>query len=139
MPRVRYVAGIVVSLTLLFPAFAIGKNKPAPAANVARDIETILQEPDATRSFWAVDAVSLDSGRTLVAVNADKLFTPASNAKLFTTAAVFGLIGPDYRFKTTVETMGTLDKYGRLGWRSGAGRARRSQSLRTQLALQHAY
>ena len=50
----------------------------------------------------------------LVALNEDKLFTPASNAKLFTTAAVLGLIGPDYRFKTTVETMGTLDKYGRL-------------------------
>ena len=114
MPRLRYAAVIAVSLALLFPAFAIGKNKPSPAANISRDIETILQEPDATRSFWGIDAVSLDSGRTLVAVNEDKLFTPASNAKLFTTAAIFGLIGPDYRFKTTVETMGTLDKYGRL-------------------------
>jgi D-alanyl-D-alanine carboxypeptidase/D-alanyl-D-alanine-endopeptidase (penicillin-binding protein 4) len=27
---------------------------------------------------------------------------------------VLGLIGPDYRFKTTVESMGSLDKYGRL-------------------------
>ena len=27
---------------------------------------------------------------------------------------MFGLIGPDYRFKTTVESMGSLDKYGRL-------------------------
>ncbi len=43
--------------------------------------------------------MSLDSGQTIVALNEDKLFTPASNAKLFTTAAVLGLIGPDYRFK----------------------------------------
>ncbi len=114
MPRARYFAAIAVLLTLLFPAFAANKNKPPPAAKITRDIETILQDPEAVRSFWGVYAVSLDTGRMLVAVNADKLFTPASNAKLFTTAAVFGLIGPDYRFKTTVETMGTLDKYGRL-------------------------
>ncbi len=114
MSRVRYVAVLVVSLTLLCPAFAANKNKSSATAAIGRDIETMLQDPDAARSFWGVYAVSLDSGRTLVAMNADKLFTPASNAKLFTTAAVFGLIGPDYRFKTTVETMGTLDKYGRL-------------------------
>ena len=47
-------------------------------------------------------------------LNENKLFTPASNTKLFTTAAVFALIGPDYRFKTTVESLGTVDKYGRL-------------------------
>ena len=33
---------------------------------------------------------------------------------MFTTAAALALIGPDYRFRTTVETNGTLDKHGRL-------------------------
>ena len=44
----------------------------------------------------------------------DRLFTPASNTKLFTTAAVLALIGPDYKFHTTIETNGNLDKHGRL-------------------------
>jgi D-alanyl-D-alanine carboxypeptidase/D-alanyl-D-alanine-endopeptidase (penicillin-binding protein 4) len=58
--------------------------------------------------------VSLDTGHRIYGLNENKLFTPASNTKLFTTAAVFGLIGPDYHFKTTVESLGTVDKYGRL-------------------------
>ena len=114
MSRVPYLAVIAVSLLLLPHAFAGNKNKPPAAGKTRHDIEEMLQDPEAARAFWGIDAVSLDTGQTLVAINADKLFAPASNAKLFTTAAVFGLIGPDYRFKTTVETMGTLDKYGRL-------------------------
>ena len=33
---------------------------------------------------------------------------------MFTTAAALALIGADYKFRTTVETTGTLDRYGRL-------------------------
>lgn len=114
MFRARYIAVLAVALTLLPQAFAANKKTPPSAAKIGHDVEAILQDPEAARSFWGVNAVSLDSGRTLVAINADKMFAPASNAKLFTTAAVFALIGQDYRFKTTVETMGGLDKYGRL-------------------------
>jgi serine-type D-Ala-D-Ala carboxypeptidase/endopeptidase (penicillin-binding protein 4) len=114
MFRVRYFVAVALCIVLLAPAVAAKKNKSESSEKISRDIEAMLQDPDADRGFWGVYALSLNSGRMLVAVNSDKLFTPASNAKLFTTAAVFGLIGPDYRFKTTVETMGTLDKYGRL-------------------------
>lgn len=77
-------------------------------------IATVLSSPDLARGFWGIEVAGLESGKTLYAQNADKLFTPASNTKLFTTAAVLALIGPDYRFRTTVETNGTLDRYGRL-------------------------
>jgi serine-type D-Ala-D-Ala carboxypeptidase/endopeptidase (penicillin-binding protein 4) len=89
---------------------------PALAKHDALDsqIEKILAQPDAERGFWGIEVVSLKDGRRLYALNADKLFTPASNTKLFITAAALALIGPDYRFKTTVETAGTVDKYGRL-------------------------
>lgn len=114
MFRVRYFTALALWLALLLPAHAANNKRPQNLVKLSRDVQAILEDPEAARGFWGVDAVSLDTGRTLVALNQDKLFTPASNAKLFTTAAVFGLIGPDYRFKTTVETMGTLDKYGRL-------------------------
>jgi D-alanyl-D-alanine carboxypeptidase/D-alanyl-D-alanine-endopeptidase (penicillin-binding protein 4) len=46
--------------------------------------------------------------------DADRLFSPASNTKLFTTAAALALIGPNYRFRTTVESATPPDPYGRL-------------------------
>lgn len=110
---VRYVAVVTVWLVLLLPASARSK-KPEHPQNLSRDVVQMLSEPEAAQGYWGIYAVSLDSGKIVFAQNQDKLFTPASNTKLFTTAAVFGLIGPDYRFKTTVEAMGTLDKYGRL-------------------------
>ena len=81
---------------------------------VAKNIDTILSAPDLARGFWGIEVVSLDTGKVVYAQNADKLFTPASNTKLFTTAAALALIGPDYSSRTTVETSGILDKYGRL-------------------------
>ncbi len=117
MLRVRDLAAVVLFFALLTQAFA-GSRKSAGKPDVSKkldhDLGQILGDPAVAHGLWGVYAVSLDSGRPLYALNQDKLFTPASNAKLFTTAAVFGLIGPDYRFKTTVETFGSLDKYGRL-------------------------
>src|SRR5271166_1752924 len=117
MYRVRNLAIIVLFCTLLSPAFAARHKQPGQPENSGKldhDLQQILGDPVVARGLWGIYAVSLDSGLPLCALNQDKLFTPASNAKLFTTAAVFGLIGPDYRFKTTVETFGSLDKYGRL-------------------------
>src|ERR1017187_9394400 len=106
MYRVRNLAPLVLLFALLSPAFAVANNKPSGENNLASEIEQILSDPEAARGFWGIYAVSMDSGKPLYALNQDKLFTPASNTKLFTTAAVFGLIGPDYRFTTTVETSG---------------------------------
>jgi D-alanyl-D-alanine carboxypeptidase/D-alanyl-D-alanine-endopeptidase (penicillin-binding protein 4) len=77
-------------------------------------INAVLSDPELARGFWGIEVVSLNSGQVLYSQNADKLFIPASNTKLFTTAAALALIGPDYKFHTTVETAGTLDQHGRL-------------------------
>jgi D-alanyl-D-alanine carboxypeptidase/D-alanyl-D-alanine-endopeptidase (penicillin-binding protein 4) len=86
----------------------------APVKPLPDRIASVLSAPDLARGFWGIEVVSLSTGKTLYMQNADKLFTPESNTKLFTTAAALALIGPDYKFRTTVETTGTLDRYGRL-------------------------
>jgi serine-type D-Ala-D-Ala carboxypeptidase/endopeptidase (penicillin-binding protein 4) len=103
-------AHFVIVLCLLL-ATQVQAAKPKPLAN---RVSAILSDSDLARGFWGIEVVSLKTGKVLYSQNPDKLFTPASNTKLFTTAAAMALIGPDYSFRTTVETTGTLDKHGRL-------------------------
>ena len=87
---------------------------PAVLKPLDARIAAVLGSADLGRGFWGIEVTSLSTGKVLYSQNADKLFTPASNTKLFTTAAALALIGSDYKFHTTVETSGTLDRYGRL-------------------------
>lgn len=100
-------------LLFLVSIAAFAEDKP-DNKELAKKIDAILAQPDVARGFWGIEIANLDTGKTIYSQNADKLFTPASNTKLFTTSTTLALIGPDYRFHTTVETTGTLDKYGRL-------------------------
>ncbi|HET7207591.1 MAG TPA: D-alanyl-D-alanine carboxypeptidase/D-alanyl-D-alanine-endopeptidase [Terriglobales bacterium] len=107
MRRTR--AAVVVCLCLLtVQVYA------ADARDLTPKINAILSDPDMARGFWGVEIVSLNSGQVLYSQNADKLFIPASNTKLFTTAAALALMGPSYKCRTTVETSGTIDSSGRL-------------------------
>ena len=47
-------------------------------------------------------AISLSTGDTLFAENADALLTPASNSKIPTTLAALHHLGPDFRYQTFV-------------------------------------
>jgi serine-type D-Ala-D-Ala carboxypeptidase/endopeptidase (penicillin-binding protein 4) len=56
----------------------------------------------AARGFIGIHVVELTGGKTIYQRNQDKLFMPASNMKLFTSALALLRLGPDYRFTTQV-------------------------------------
>lgn len=55
-----------------------------------------------------------DTGKTLYELNADHFFAPASNAKLFATSLALATLGPDHRYRTTLESKSPLLSDGRL-------------------------
>jgi D-alanyl-D-alanine carboxypeptidase/D-alanyl-D-alanine-endopeptidase (penicillin-binding protein 4) len=76
---------------------------PSPAPEVLalqRDVREILHRYGWRDARFSVLVVSLDQGDTLVAVNPDHPLAPASNLKLYSTAAALHYLGPDFRFST---------------------------------------
>ena len=65
-------------------------------------IEAYLAQPRFAHAQWGIDVVSLDNGTILYRRNANSLFLPASNAKLFTSALALQALGADARFSTTL-------------------------------------
>lgn len=77
------------------PVAATGTPQQLSAA-----IDTQIAEPRFASASWGIAVVSLDTGRTLYAHDADRLLQPASTAKLYTAAVVLNTIGTDYRIPT---------------------------------------
>jgi D-alanyl-D-alanine carboxypeptidase/D-alanyl-D-alanine-endopeptidase (penicillin-binding protein 4) len=105
---------VFIGLTLWLFTVAAVAAQDAQHKELAKQVEAILARPDVARGFWGVEIEELETGSVVYSRDADRLFVPASNAKLFTTAATLALIGPNYRFRTTVESATGPDKYGRL-------------------------
>ena len=74
----------------------------------------LASQPAALRAHWGISVVDAASGQPLFSENDGQLFAPASNAKLFTTAAALALLGPGYRMSTPVVAEGSIDATGTL-------------------------
>ena len=90
------------------PAAAPQVNIRAQRA-LAGDLDRVFGASLTQNALWGVQVKSLDTGRVLYSRNAATLMMPASNMKIVTLAAAAETLGWDYRFKTTLETTGTIE------------------------------
>jgi D-alanyl-D-alanine carboxypeptidase/D-alanyl-D-alanine-endopeptidase (penicillin-binding protein 4) len=91
--------------------------RPAERADIVRfrnRVEAALSASGPDKGFWGVLVTDAATREVLYARNAADYFTPASDAKLFTTALALATLGPDYRIRTTMSTAGALDADGLL-------------------------
>ena len=84
------------------------------AGRFAVRAEELVQATPVDKGEWGLLVVDALTGATLYEKNADKYFVPASNMKLLTTALALDTLGADYRFRTTIETNGSLSGAGKL-------------------------
>jgi D-alanyl-D-alanine carboxypeptidase/D-alanyl-D-alanine-endopeptidase (penicillin-binding protein 4) len=113
--RKRALAALVL---LFFVQTFAATPKKAPhkpqKKTLAGQIKSLLAQPPLERAHWGILVKDLKTGVVIYSLNPEQLFVPASNVKLFTTAAALSLAKPDYRFLTSVETEGAIDSNGRL-------------------------
>src|SRR5438105_4560531 len=92
-----------------------GHSAPAPtgatprvgAKALRRAIDSVVNSPEFSNGHWGV-LVATTAGDTLYSRNAGKLFMPASNQKLLTSAVALAQLGPEYRYRTSFVAHGVI-------------------------------
>lgn len=96
-----------VALILLFAIM------PAAAADLSATLDRLIgSSPALAHAFAGMRVVRLSDGRVLYARNAERLFVPASNMKLFTSALALAKLGADYRLTTKIAAEVPIDADG---------------------------
>lgn len=99
---------------LLWPQTTIAQT-PSPLCpeELGKAVEQELQTPDLRGSHWGMSLQPLGKA-PLYDRNGRSYFVPASNAKLFTAAAAWIALGPDFRFLTRLYLEGKAPRLERL-------------------------
>lgn len=99
---------VLLLLTCSTATHLYAQQSPKSPKELRRVLDRTLNDDAFSNAFWGVLVYDLDADKTLYARNASKSFIPASNTKLYTTAAALDLLGPSYRYTTTLFTDGTM-------------------------------
>lgn len=113
----RLLPALSISLALSISAALGGLARSAdlsPPITLQQEIDALLQRKAARRAFWGIQIRALDEGTVLYEHNAHKVFVPASNQKLFSTALGLTRLGPNHRYSTSVVAEGEIDGEGTL-------------------------
>jgi D-alanyl-D-alanine carboxypeptidase/D-alanyl-D-alanine-endopeptidase (penicillin-binding protein 4) len=100
----HWLPGRIVGLAILT---AVPTSLPAQASPLARALDARLDAAPFNRQFWGV-AVLDDHGRTLYARNAERLFIPASTAKIAVTAVAAARLPTNWTVRTSVYGTGPV-------------------------------
>jgi serine-type D-Ala-D-Ala carboxypeptidase/endopeptidase (penicillin-binding protein 4) len=97
------------------PSFAAeAKSNTSSPGELAQQINSAIDSSEFAYARWGICVISLANGAVVYQRDADKLFTPASNMKIYTTGVALDLLGGDYRWRTSVYANAEPDAGGQI-------------------------
>jgi serine-type D-Ala-D-Ala carboxypeptidase/endopeptidase (penicillin-binding protein 4) len=73
-----------------------------------KQLQQFTELPDYRNALIGIHVADLETGKTISEMNSSKLFIPASVLKVITSASALEILGPEYRFKTSVGYSGKI-------------------------------
>ena len=113
MRRATFVSALLVSAITSGACAGHIQSEPAPMPPSARaafraTVDSLIGDRNFRSAQWGLVVVDPISHDTLLSHNAGKLFVPASNQKILTSATAVAQLGPEFRFVTRFATNGTV-------------------------------
>ncbi|MFK7849157.1 MAG: D-alanyl-D-alanine carboxypeptidase/D-alanyl-D-alanine-endopeptidase [Rhodothermales bacterium] len=107
-----FISTLLIGLVFLLPAAFVPAIQAQPTtaalAELQEKIAKMLGEEQFDNAIWGAKIVNIQSGEVLFEQHAEKSLMPASNAKLYTTAAALDLLGADFRYETVLFSDGPI-------------------------------
>jgi D-alanyl-D-alanine carboxypeptidase/D-alanyl-D-alanine-endopeptidase (penicillin-binding protein 4) len=105
---------VSVRPTVVFAQQAAVSDESRRSLTALRErISSWLDQPQFVAARWGMQVMTKD-GTVIYARDAEKAFMPASNMKLYTTAAAIDAFGPDFRLETSVYATSPISRNGML-------------------------
>jgi len=99
----------VAFLVTIGCAPSLQRTQPcSPVDRLRAELDYLFSDRAFANAHWGVAIQSLRNGEYLYVRAEDKEFMPASNMKLFTTAAALVKLSPQFRYRTTLLTSGKV-------------------------------
>lgn len=90
------------------------KSADPQTGDLGSRINKAIDESELASARWGLYVISIADGSIVFERNGDKLFTPASNMKIYTTGVALDLLGADYRWRTSVYANAQPDANGAI-------------------------
>ncbi|MEM0963060.1 MAG: D-alanyl-D-alanine carboxypeptidase/D-alanyl-D-alanine-endopeptidase [Bacteroidota bacterium] len=107
-------AAVLAVAVVLWVARPSQADADGTEARTVAAVDEILADPDLPSAIWGLVIQDARTGRIVLSRNADKNLLPASNLKLFTTAAALDQLGPTFRYTTRLYHIGEVREDGTL-------------------------